>query len=147
MGRILIALSLVACGGDVQLETGGGGGGGLDASCSDGSPVDTYVAGLERTSDGGSYSVVMMDATPSPPDVGVNRFTLQIDGATGVVIKPWMPLHGHGSVPLTFDAIQEPDGIWVTPDIDLFMPGLWEIELLLTGTAEDAALYRFCLEG
>ena len=146
MRRFIVLAGLVACAGDVEIvgETDTTG---LDASCSDGSPIDTYVAGLARASDAGSYEVVLLDASPSPPDVGINTFAMQVDGATGVVIAPWMPLHGHGTVPQTFAALEEVDGTWTTPEMDLFMPGLWEIELTLSGAAEDTALFRFCLEG
>jgi len=140
-------LFLAACGGDVKLKGDTASNTTLSASCSDGSPVDTYVARLMHASDGGTYEVVMAEANPAPPDVGINSFNLEIDGATGAAVTPWMPLHGHGTVPATFTAVDNGDGSWSTGDMDLFMPGLWELQVTISGSAEDTALFRFCLEG
>lgn len=144
----MLALILLAgCSGDVEINGDSASATTLSAACSDGSPVDTFVADLSHVSDGGTYEVIMKDASPAPPDVGINAFTLDIDGATGAVLRPWMPLHGHGTVPSTFTLTDNGDGTWSTGDMDLFMPGLWELELTLSGAAEEAATFRFCLEG
>jgi len=137
-------MMLVACSGDVEIA-GDSASSGLSASCSDGEPVDEFVAGLSRDSSSGLFDVVLLDANPAPPDVGNNVFHLQVDGAERVTVRPWMPLHGHGTVPDTFEATQETDGTWTTPDVDLFMPGLWELEFVFA--EEESALFRFCLEG
>ncbi len=135
------------CGGNVELKGDSATETTLADACSDGGTVDTYVAGLSRSSDAGVYEVILLEASPAPPDVGLNTFTVQIDGASGGVIRPWMPLHGHGTVPPTYPLTDNGDQTWTSGEIDLFMPGVWEIQVEVTGAAEDTAVFRFCLQG
>ena len=68
-------------------------------------------------------------------------------GAT-IELRPWMPLHGHGTAPEIFFGVDQGDGIYAFEAIDLFMPGLWELNFTMSDAVQtDDALYRFCLEG
>lgn len=155
----LILLGLAACGGDTPgHDTHGSEHEHPDetASCDDGgNPPDEYVAGISYVGAAG-YEIAIAAATPAPPDVGVNSWTLQVTDPQGapvtdgtVVVTPFMPLHGHGTTPETFDATSNGDGTWSVPDMDLFMPGLWELQVGVTDSASftDVVLFRFCLEG
>jgi len=146
--RFVCALWLVACGGP-GLDSGGD----YDPACDDGAPPDTYVAGLSRDTLNNVFTLAVT-ADPAPPDVGDVAFSFEVvegsvpltDGT--LTIRPWMPLHGHGSVPETLDGVSDGAGVFAVPEIDLFMSGLWEIHVTVTrGETTDEGLYRFCLEG
>lgn len=143
----LALIALVGCGKGTQLgDTGSTTT--LTASCNDGAPPDTYVAGIERTTTNG-FTVRLADANPAPPDVGLNTFTIEVDGAAGsmVRLRPWMPLHGHGTVP-EWHVATDNGTSWEIADLDLFMAGLWELRFTVDSEDQDTgALFRFCLEG
>ena len=117
-------------------------------ACDDGGGVDTWVAGLEKiTADGAT--VRLLDAVPTPPDVGPNRFVVEVDGFAGSAIglRPWMPLHGHGTVPEWHQGSQNGSS-WTFEEIDLFMAGLWELTFTIdSDDPTTGAQFRFCLEG
>lgn len=121
----------------------------LPIGCDDGAPPDDYVAGIARKTADQVYTLTMSSADPAPPDVGKNRWTVQTSpSAAGAVrVRPWMPLHGHGTSPEWYEATAS-GADWVFEDIDLFMPGLWELRFTVDSTDQDTgALFRFCLEG
>ena len=143
---VLALLATVGCGGTKLGDTASSTT--LTSSCNDGAPPDTYVAGIEKiTSDG--TTVRIADALPAPPDVGMNTLTIEVDGKSGsmVQVRPWMPLHGHGTVPEWWVGT-ETAGSWAIADMDLFMAGLWELRVTVDSDDETTgALFRFCLEG
>jgi hypothetical protein len=116
-----------------------------------------YVAGLTVDSELGFYAAELIDAQPAPPDTGENTWTLRVtDGAdvalpaTALVVRPWMPDHGHGTNPATWPL--EPvddDGTLGLRNMDLIMPGLWRIALQVLPEAgeEDEVRFFFCAEG
>ena len=125
----------------------------LPEGCNDGAPVDAYVFGLERRSTNDTFTLRLTDAVPAPPDVGDNLLGFEVEGPNGPVTdgtisyRPFMPLHGHGTSPETYDA-QVESGAWVVGPMDLFMPGLWELTVTVDADgASDEALFRFCLLG
>lgn len=156
MGRYaLVPLLLVACG-DGEHDTSDHHHH-HDAECHSEEGLDSYVQGLSKTGEAGA-KVTFVSADPAPPDVGVNIWSLEVTDATGgslgeggeVVVRPFMPQHGHGSSPATFTATREAAGqTWTVPPMDLFMPGLWEltVELAHDGEPIDQVVFRFCLEG
>lgn len=155
MQRMALGLVfLVACGGDPDPhhdddhhhhEEG----------CDIDAPLDAYVQGIAKTGANG-VTIAVVSADPAPPDVGVNTWQLEVttaDGAPGeeaeVVVRPFMPQHGHGSSPAEFAASRGDGDAWDVPPMDLFMPGVWEvtIELLEGDEPVDEVVFRFCLEG
>jgi hypothetical protein len=121
-----------------------------------GEPGDTYTAGMQKEGDSGTFTVVLVAADPAPPDKGDNVLTLQIlddaglpvDDAT-VVVAPFMPEHGHGTSPAEFDAPHTgSDGTYVSTPMDLFMGGLWDLVVQVTGSdnSTDEATFTFCIE-
>jgi hypothetical protein len=104
------------------------------------------VLGLTKTASAGT-DVALAEAHPGPPDVGLNVFTFEV-AADAMVVRPWMPNHGHGSVPAEFATTPGPNETWTTPKMDFFMPGLWEVTAeFTTGNVVDEVVFRFCLEG
>lgn len=147
--RWILGLLLVA-----GCDDGNTGGDGADAGSAAPPAGDTYVAGLEKAGGEGQLSVRLMAATPAPPELGDNTWTLEVVDAAGeprsgctVTIAPRMPAHGHGTNRPTVVTEAEPGDYSATP-LDLFMPGLWEIPVAVTcGAVEDRALFEFWIEG
>ncbi len=118
-------------------------------ACDDGVPPDTYTAGIARTTVDNAFTVTIDDALPGPPDVGMNSLTVSVDAPAGssVRLRPWMPLHGHGTTPEWWTGA-ETAGVWQFDDVNLHMAGLWELRFTVdSNDYETGALFRFCLEG
>ena len=143
------AMILGACSGDVELEAGGG----LTTDCTG---AETFVAGMSATTEDGTV-VRIMEATPSPPDVGDNAWVVEVErdgvGVDGldVQVRPWMPLHGHGLAPARYASTSDGAGQYTVDTFDVIMPGLWEFYVTLstgdTGEEVQEAMFPLCAEG
>lgn len=132
---------------------GQGGQGGLGGELLD---TDTFTPGLTRAGSEGRFAVRLVEAEPSTPLKGDNRFTFEVLDATtlaplsdvGVVLEPVMIAHGHGTTPPRFEATLEAARYVVGP-FALFMPGVWECRFhLLRGEDEsDEVAFRFRIVG
>ncbi len=119
-----------------------------------GEPGEEFTAGMEHAGDEGLFTFVLEAADPAPPDEGDNVWTVRVlsGGAeaelASVVIEPFMPEHGHGTVPKTFEAAADGAGGYESAPFDLFMGGLWEITVTAEGTdaAQDSTVFAFCIE-
>ncbi|MBX2801491.1 MAG: FixH family protein [Myxococcales bacterium] len=138
---------LVACSGDgVDLEPPG-----LTTDCTG---AEVFVAGMQTESEQG-HMVSLMTAAPAPPDVGDNTWTISISDDSGpvtglpLVVRPWMPLHGHGLSPATYAGTDNGDGTYDIEMFDVIMPGLWEFNVDLAPGEEpsDVAVFPLCAEG
>jgi hypothetical protein len=84
--------------------------------------------------------------TPDPPLRGNNAVEFTITGATdglardGLVlaVKPWMPAMGHGTS-IVPTITPEMDGKYLVSGVDLFMPGLWQLRVTISGPTADYA--------
>ncbi len=123
--------------------------------CANDPRADAYRANLSKVGTGKSLTFVLVAASPAPPAINNNTWTLQvldsngspIPNATFSPIKTWMPDHGHGSpeVPL---ATPNPDGTYSVQPLDLFMNGLWQVTFTAqVGTVSDSATFSFCVGG
>ena len=139
---VLLALLLMACPPEESSDCG--------------IPADTYSAGLAKEGESSVFSFTMVSDVPAPPDRGDNVFTMRIvDGADAamddgsLIIRPFMPEHGHGTTPETFETTFSSDGTYESAPVDLFMPGAWELNFEFDDGAgtTDAALFTFCIEG
>jgi hypothetical protein len=129
---------------------------GIVISCENDSRVMQYASGMSVASTSGNVKVALMAATPAPPEVQLNTWTLSVTDASGnaipnaaPVMVPWMPDHGHGpSVQPTIAPMGDGKTFTVT-DIDLFMAGVWRLTISATPTAviPDQVVYYFCIEG
>ena len=151
----LVLIGLVACGGDDDDDDGADG---ADAGINCDFVMegqDTYAPGLEKIGAGG-YTVRLMSATPAPPAKGDNDWTIEVldDTSTAtdgldIDVKPFMPLHGHGTpIPAEVTAGGAPGTYNLNP-VNMFMPGIWEITLDIGDgtTVEDSVMYKFCIDG
>jgi hypothetical protein len=122
---------------------------------------DTYTANLAKPGAQGVYTFTLARATPAPPALNGNAWTLKIADKSGaapslaqVVVYPFMPLMGHGSNQTPTIAASA-GGTFAVTDIDFFMPGLWTVTLSVTAAGDagasaaatiDKAVYTFCVE-
>lgn len=75
---------------------------------------------------------------------GAEQFKLHIDDASGapkdelsLSVVPWMPSHAHGTsvVPVV---VSSGHGDYVLSDMNLFMPGRWQLLVSVTGAMTDS---------
>lgn len=117
---------------------------------------EAFAAGMEKVGDKGiTFRLVSSD--PTPPARGDNAWVLELeqtgaalDGAD-VSITTYMPDHGHNG---SIDAVASPDpavsGRYEIDNVNMWMPGLWEITVKATpagGAAADTdqVVFRFCI--
>jgi hypothetical protein len=156
---LLAGIALVAC----SSSTGSSGAAppadddsGVVISCENDSRVLVFSSGMSVTSASGNVKVSLMAASPAPPEIELNVWTLSVTDGSGnaipnaaPVMVPWMPDHGHGpSVQPTTTAMGDGKTFKVT-DIDLFMAGVWRLTISATPTTAipDQVVYFFCIEG
>lgn len=149
----IVAISLIMVGCDE-----GGHSGAMPPQSSEPSSCQEYVQGISATADTGRYVVAIQDANPAPPDKGLNTLSLRLTDAEGqpvdsgvtLVVEPWMPAHGHGSTNVTAQS-RGADGLYDAPDVNLIMPGEWELRMLVTEQSDadttHRAVFTFCAEG
>jgi hypothetical protein len=115
---------------------------------SDSLSSDAAVATV--TSASGLLTVTARTLDERPPSRGANPFDIEIarvDDGTAVeglelTVVPWMPAMGHGASarPVVSDAGA---GHYLAENVHLFMPGLWELRVSLSGPIRDDAAPRF----
>jgi hypothetical protein len=96
-------------------------------------------------SDGAALQMELRTAPDQPPGRGVISVQYRVtrsDGtpAEGLTLSmvPWMPAMGHGAsvVPSVADV---GGGWYVVSDVEVFMPGRWELRTTFTGPIQDSA--------
>lgn len=116
------------------------------APSSDAFPAEPFVT---VASDSGRLNAEVRTAPSQPPARGVGTVELTLtdhDGepADGLALEvvPWMLSMGHGSsvVPTV---TPEGGGKYRIDDVDLFMPGRWELRVSIDGSAHDALRATF----
>jgi hypothetical protein len=121
---------------------------------------DTYAAGLTKTGTNGVFTFTLVSASPSPPTLDANVWTLAIAPAnatmdasatptsSNLTVTPFMPLMGHGSDQVPQVAANA-DGTFTISDVYLFMNGLWTVTInVMSGSAiTDSAVFTFCIDG
>ena len=117
---------------------------------------ETYTAGMTSVGNA-NFEYKLLTSMPGPPDRGINTWSLEVKNDQGqplgaeqaLEISPFMPDHGHGSN--TVPKIKtEANGTFTVDDIDLFMPGLWEIRVRVKDSEEsilDTVFFNFCVRG
>jgi predicted small secreted protein len=134
LAAVLVAAPLAGCSGDMG----------------SGSDVTFPAAPLAvMATEGGALHVEVRTAPDQPPSRGVVSVEYTItdeDGAPRdglrIEVVPWMPDMGHGaSVHPVVTA--KGAGRYVVSDVELFMPGRWELRTSITGAAEDRATPAF----
>jgi hypothetical protein len=119
----------------------GSGGNGPVASFS-GPPVANAMT------DAGTYAIAAR-TSPNPIARGINALELTITDTTGapkdglaISAVTWMPAMGHGAsvVPTV---TPKGGGVYDLTDVDLFMPGRWEVRLTFGSPATDHSTLVF----
>lgn len=148
------ALSSAACGDETN--TGGGGSTGTTSAmgCSGDTRAMKYQAGMVAEAADRKVKISLVEATPAPPARGDNSFTLDVTDGGGaaiegaaIAVKAFMPDHGHGSSVAPSVSAGAESGRYQVSEVDLFMPGIWEITFTVTpsGGEADPVKLTFCV--
>jgi hypothetical protein len=121
--------------------SGCSGGGGTAPTAGDESfPSAAYVS---SSSDTGAIHVDVRLAPSQPPARGLSTVELTVERASGepvdgldLDIVPWMPAHGHGAS-LRPSVTPKGGGKYLVSDVNLFMPGRWELRTTISGSVSD----------
>jgi hypothetical protein len=134
---VLFAALLGACGekeppNEVGQETPG-------AECED--EGELIELGMEKQSVGGLYDVLLVDASPTPPRVGENRWTVDVTTAAGepvlddpntdfvpVTIDVLMVVHTHD---IRKSGVMTSPGVYEFPPFPVTMTGYWEFTVFV----------------
>lgn len=127
----------------------------LAAGCSGGGAADPGPVAAEPastvTSDSGNYRISVHSAPDAQPTRGVNTLQMVVtragDGApaAGLALEVvlWMPAMGHGASVKPSVHAEAAAGVFTVTNVNLFMPGLWEIRTTIGGAASDHATPTF----
>jgi hypothetical protein len=106
-------------------------------------PTNPFVTALSGS--GG----LRVDARGSPQPLARGTNDLQLTVAEvssgeprsdlAIVVEPWMPAMNHGSS-VAPTVVSRGDGTYLVTEVDLFMPGRWELRLSLSGSTQDHAV-------
>jgi YtkA-like len=126
---LLLAISAMGCSG---------------SAAPTGPPTFTADAFMIAPSTLGTGLAVEVRTSPQPPARGTIAVQLTVIDATsrapldGLTIRvvPWMPAHDHGTS-LVPTVKAEGQGKYLVSDVDLFMPGHWELQTTLSGPLAD----------
>jgi hypothetical protein len=115
---------------------------------------DEFALGLSKPGESSRYTFTLVTADPAPPARGDNTWVLRLDtmaapvapvtGAT-MSVSPFMPDHSHGSGKTVTITPMTEAGEYKLAPVNLWMPGLWEVTVQVSGAQSDRAVFRFCL--
>ncbi|HXK20094.1 MAG TPA: prealbumin-like fold domain-containing protein, partial [Polyangiaceae bacterium] len=160
---ILAGCLLLACrsNGSSEAEPVGSGptssGETAEVSCAADSRVSPFQPGLSATGPHG-FTVTIEQSTPMPPAIGDNLWDIVVTGDDGASLAgatlrvvARMPDHGHNSPKTPTASTTDEAGKASISNLDLFMAGVWQIELEITAAGatspSDTAVFTFCVEG
>jgi hypothetical protein len=118
--------------------------------------TDNYVAGLQKTTLNGHFTVTLVESTPIPKDIDKYDWRLTITDSSGqpignaeVAAEPMMPAHGHGTQPPVTSGEMSEDNAYLLSQMYLYMPGVWEVTIRIKSEEglEDEVSYLFELDG
>jgi hypothetical protein len=100
-------------------------------------PVDALTMGM---GDDGTTHVEVRTAPAQPPSRGVVDVEIAVHDDHGAPLDglsldvvPWMSAHGHGAS-ASPTVVGEGQGRYWVRDVDLFMPGDWDLRVQISGT-------------
>jgi YtkA-like len=154
-----LAIALMAVAPAACVSSGGGTGGSSTVAtslCDTDPRVQSYAVGLSQTGTEGLLKVSFVDATPAPPALNENAWTVKITDETGapvtgatITLKPFMPDMGHGASVTPQIMPTATAGVYQITTIDLFMAGIWTNTFTIkTASGQVAtAVFTFCIDG
>jgi hypothetical protein len=109
-------------------------------------PVDSLMT---VTSQAGTLRIDVRTAPDQPPSRGVVSVDYRVtDGnqkpvdGLAISVVPWMPDMGHGaSTTPTVEAMG--NGHYMLTNVELFMPGRWDLRTTISGSSNDSATPEF----
>jgi hypothetical protein len=125
-------------------------------NCAAESRDDEFVVGLEKLGQAGKLRFKLLSATPAPPARGDNTWVLQLTAVGGgtpgapvtgatMTVTPFMPDHQHGSPKTTAIQPMAEAGHYQLAPVNMWMPGLWETTINVSGADGDRVAFAFCL--
>ena len=121
------------------------------AACSSGSegpPSFGQQAFMTTTGASGALRVELR-TSPQPPSRGTIAAQLVVTSATDgtpqdgldIAIQPWMPAMNHGAIAPTITP--QGNGTYLVTDLDLYMPGNWQLRTKISGPVTDSVAPAF----
>lgn len=155
---LALALGVLGCSSSSQSAGGADAGTdsdiiGCSAAGASAYPLETYSPGMGQMGTGKVFRFVLADASPPPTSHANENWTLKVLDASGKpvtdatfpVMHPWMPQHKHGTS--TVGIMNNPDGTYALENVNMFMAGIWEIDITAqSGTTKDSTSFYFCLD-
>jgi hypothetical protein len=146
-GAVLFLGAVGACADD-------GGDDDTSYNCAEETRDDEFAFGLTKPGESSRIEFKLLSSEPAPPHRGDNTWIVQLDTmtqptspVTGAVMSatPFMPDHAHGSgKSVVITPMTEPGQYKLEP-VNMWMPGLWEVTMQVTGANSDRVVFRFCL--
>jgi hypothetical protein len=147
VGLVSMALTVAGCSQETHDASDGGPGAAACAS------ADDFRIGMQKASSDAAITVALANATPAPPAMGANTWTIQVNDASGapiegadVEVSGWMPEHSHGlNTAVTVTELER--GSYRLDPIRLIMPSLWQITISVTQSGGETAsvMFAFCV--
>lgn len=143
-----LVLGLGAC------SSEGGDDDGTSYNCAAETRDDEFVTGLAKPGDAGRIEFKLLSSDPAPPSRGDNTWIVALSTmaapatpVTGAAmsVTPFMPDHEHGSGKAVVITPMTEAGQYQLEPVNLWMPGLWEVRIQVTGVDGDRAVFKFCL--
>lgn len=113
--------------------------------------ADPWLLPLTKSTSGGGFRVSLLEGSPAPPAIGKNTWTLRVTNTSGqpvsglsLSVHPYMPDHGHGTALPDVIAGTE-SGTYQIRAMDLFMAGVWQVEVSLGTVQSDLIVFTYCL--
>lgn len=156
-GQLLLAACSTHDDAPGQAPDSAAGGAGEEVACTDDARVDPFSEGLTKKGENG-FSITLDGGDPEPPARGDNGWSVTVLDADGqpvsdaqLVVSAKMPDHGHMSPTTPEAGPTDADGKSDISKLDLFMAGVWFIDVSITpaGADEptDSVRFAFCVEG
>ena len=132
---------------------------GTTYNCSTDTRGETYTPGLDHMGNAKALDFKLMSSDPAPPSRGDNTWILEIDSVAdsvvggpvanleaGMTATPFMPDHQHGS-PIIVEITPVPNqpGQYSLDPVNLWMPGVWQTTIAVSGSVTDKTIFTFCL--
>jgi hypothetical protein len=121
------------------------------AACGGGGapPVSFPATALQTLASSSGLLQIEVRTSPQPPLRGVDAAQYTVADAQhapvlhlAIAVVPWMPDMGHGSA-ITPTVTEQGNGVYVLTDVDLAMPGAWQLRTTFSGAVADSVTPQF----